>query len=368
MAAPAAGTLPLDRLRAWLLGSGAGGALITDPVSIAYLAGFRAQPHERLFALLVTEKASLLLVPDLERAAAREAAPELEVQGYADGDDPFRLLAAALRGAGSVAVEKDHLSLSRAERLRDRLGQPALLDAGAEVRRLRAVKSRPELQLMEEAARLTDALLENAMAEVGAGRTRAQVEEGVFAFLRSAGAEPAFAALVQSGPETAFPHGAAGPLRAFARGDLILLDLGAAWRGYAGDITRMAVVGEPDGRQEEVHAVVLAAHDAAVAAVRAGITAGEVDAAARAIIEAAGLGERFVHRVGHGLGLEAHEHPSLEPGSRALLEAGMVVTVEPGVYLPGWGGVRIEDEVLVESDGARLLTSSSRRLRALPAS
>jgi Xaa-Pro aminopeptidase len=127
----------------------------------------------------------------------------------------------------------------------------------------------------------------------------------------------------------------------------------------------MAVVGEPDARQVEVHSVVLAAHDAAVAAVRGGVTAGDVDAAARAVIRDAGLGDRFIHRVGHGLGLEAHEDPSLDPGSGTVLEEGMVVTVEPGVYLPGWGGVRIEDDVAVEAGGGRLLTTAGRDLRVV---
>ena len=127
----------------------------------------------------------------------------------------------------------------------------------------------------------------------------------------------------------------------------------------------MAVVGEPDARQAEVHSIVLAAHDAAVAAVRAGVAAGDVDEAARAVIREAGLGDRFIHRVGHGLGLEAHEDPSLDPGSETVLEEGMVVTIEPGVYLPGWGGVRIEDDVVVEAAGGRLLTSASRELRVV---
>jgi Xaa-Pro aminopeptidase/Xaa-Pro dipeptidase len=150
-----------------------------------------------------------------------------------------------------------------------------------------------------------------------------------------------------------------------ARGDLVLLDFGAAWDGYRADTTRMAVVGEPDARQREIHAVVLEAHDAAIAAVRPGERAAVVDEAARAVIRAAGLGDTFIHRVGHGLGLEAHEAPSLEPGSDAVLEAGMVVTIEPGVYLPGWGGMRIEDDVVVEPGGARLLTSADRRLRSV---
>jgi Xaa-Pro aminopeptidase len=153
--------------------------------------------------------------------------------------------------------------------------------------------------------------------------------------------------------------------RRLAQGDLVLLDFGAAWEGYKADISRMAVVGEPAARQREVHALVLEAHEQAIGRVRAGVTAGEVDAAARDVIAGGGLGDLFIHRVGHGLGLEGHEDPSLDPGSSLILEAGMVITIEPGVYLPGWGGVRIEDDVVVEAQGARVLTAAKHELEVL---
>jgi Xaa-Pro aminopeptidase/Xaa-Pro dipeptidase len=154
-------------------------------------------------------------------------------------------------------------------------------------------------------------------------------------------------------------------VRPLASGDLVLLDFGAAFEGYRADTTRVAAVGQPNARQREIHGLVLAAHDAAIAAVRPGATTGEVDSAARGVIEAAGLGDRFFHRTGHGLGLETHEDPSLDPGSQTKLEVGMVFTVEPGIYIPGWGGVRIEDDVVVEEDGCRLLTKADRSLRVI---
>jgi Xaa-Pro aminopeptidase len=150
-------------------------------------------------------------------------------------------------------------------------------------------------------------------------------------------------------------------------GDLVLLDFGAAVDGYKGDTTRMAVVGPPDARQVELHALVLEAHDAAIAAVRPGATSGDVDAAARTVITDAGLGGRFIHRVGHGIGLQVHEDPSLDPGSTLVLEAGMTFTIEPGVYIPGWGGIRVEDDLVVEVAGARLLTTAPRELFVIPA-
>jgi len=174
--------------------------------------------------------------------------------------------------------------------------------------------------------------------------------------IAEAGAQPSFDPLVQSGPNSALPH--LGPTaRRLEAGDLVVIDIGAAWQGYKADITRMAVIGEPSPKQREVHALVLEAHDRAVAAVRPGIAAAEVDAAARAVIEAAGLGELFIHRTGHGLGLDGHEEPNFTPGEQMVLQAGMVGTIEPGVYEPGWGGVRIEDDIVVEDSGCRLLTA-----------
>lgn len=127
----------------------------------------------------------------------------------------------------------------------------------------------------------------------------------------------------------------------------------------------MAVIGEPSARHAEIHQLVHDAHDSAITAVRAGVTTGDVDAAARCVIDGAGYAERFIHRTGHGLGLEGHEDPSLDPGSKTVLEVGMVVTIEPGIYIPDWGGVRIEDDVLVEEDGCRVLTKADRSLRVI---
>jgi Xaa-Pro aminopeptidase len=151
--------------------------------------------------------------------------------------------------------------------------------------------------------------------------------------------------------------------RKLSRGDFVLLDFGAAFEGYNADTTRMAVIGEPSAKQREIHDVVLRAHDAAIAAVRAGITTGDVDRAARRVIDEAGYGAQFFHRVGHGLGLDVHEDPSLDPGSKTVLETGMVFTIEPGIYVEGFGGVRIEDDVVVEDNGCRVLTQADRTLK-----
>ncbi len=339
-------------------------AYITRPVSIEYLTGFHADPIERLMALAVRMDGATLVVPALEREKAEMRARLADVVAWRDGEDAWALVARALAGARDIAVEKQHISLDGAEVLTSRTGTSELVDVGQEIRRLRLVKRPDEIERLARAAAITDAAGEEIFAHARAGQTEVDVAMRLAAVIGELGGDLAFETLVQSGPNSALPH-ARPSSRKLAESDLVLLDYGAAFDGYRADTTRMGVVGTPSDRHREIHQVVLEAHDAAIAVVRSGITGGEVDAAARRVIEAAGHGEHFMHRVGHGLGLEAHEDPSLDPGSGTVLEAGMVFTVEPGIYITGFGGVRIEDDVVVERSGCRVLTKADRSLRVL---
>ena len=351
-----------DRVRDRLGERGADAAWLSDPLSIAYLTGFFAEPHERLMGLAITPSAAVLVVPGLEVESATRATTgrAIEVAGWRDGEDPYAVAARALGGsAPTLAVEQSHLTLAVAEGLRVTAGARHLVDAGSWIRDLRLRKRPEELGLLGRAAEITDRVTETLYGWLAPGLTELEVASQVAHLVGAEGATLSFDTLVQSGPNSAEPH-LRPSARRLQKGDLVLLDFGAAWRGYKADITRTVVIGEPDARQREVHQVVLDAHDAALATIRSGVAAGEVDRAAREVIERAGLGGQFIHRVGHGLGLAAHEDPSLDPGSATVLEEGMVVTVEPGVYIAGWGGVRIEDDVVVERNGSRLLTSASR--------
>ena len=355
----------LDDLRAWMASSDVEAAYITRPVSIAYLTGVQAEPYERLMALAVRGDRVTLIVPAIEVENAERAKTGADIVSWRDGEDPYRLVHRALHGTARLGVEKEHLSVAAAEALRERLGSHDLVDVAREIRRLRRTKSPTELEKLQRAAAITDAATEEILGPLSAGKTELEVAVALGASIGAAGGTLAFETLVLSGPNSALPHGRPSGRRLGA-GDLVLLDFGAASEGYRADTTRAAVVGEPDTRQRQIHELVLAAHDAAIRAVRAGATTGDVDSAARDVIEAAGLGDQFFHRTGHGLGLETHEEPSLDPGSHTELEVGMVFTVEPGIYIPGWGGVRIEDDVVVEADGCRLLTTADRSLRVLP--
>jgi Xaa-Pro aminopeptidase len=358
-------TTRLDDLRAWMAGHDLEAAYVTRPVSIAYLTGVRAEPYERLMALAVKPDRATLIIPAIEQENAERAATDADIDAWRDGEDPYRLVHRALHGTIRLGVEKDHLTVGAAEALRRRLGAHDHVDVGCEIQRMRRTKSPAEVEKLAHAAAITDTATEEIIGWLHAGKTELEIAVALGGSIGAAGGTLAFDTLVLSGPNSALPHGRPSG-RQLEKGDLVLLDFGAAFEGYRADTTRVAVVGEPSARQREIHRVVLAAHDAAIAAVRAGVTTGAIDAAAREVIEAAGFGEQFFHRTGHGLGLEAHEDPSLDPASNTKLEVGMVFTVEPGVYFPGWGGVRIEDDLVVEEDGCRLLTKADRSLRTVP--
>ena len=341
-------------------------AYLTHPVSIAYLTGFRAEPHERQMALVVRRDGATLIVPALEQQKATEQVSNAQVVAWRDGEDPYALVARALAGLAEVGVEKDHLTLHAAEVITSSTGASELLDVGAEIKRLRLTKHADEVEKLARAAAITDAALAHAISRIRAGQTEIEVALMIGAVIGELGGTVAFETLVQSGPNSAMPHlGPSG--RKLAAGDFVLMDFGAAFDGYKADITRMAVIDEPSAKHREVHRIVLEAHDAAIAVVRPGITTGDIDAAARRVIEAAGYGEHFFHRVGHGLGLEGHEDPSLDPGSQTVLGPGMVFTIEPGIYIQGFGGVRIEDDVVVEEGGCRVLTKADRSLHIISA-
>ena len=344
-----------------------GAVYVTKPVSIAYLTGFEANPHERLMALTIRPDGATLIVPALEQENAKTHAANADIVAWRDGEDPYELVKRSVGAPSEIGVEKEHLTLLAAEQLTSRTGAAELVDVGPELRRLRLTKNRDEIEKLQRAADITDAAYEQVVARMRAGQTEVDVALMIASAIGELGGTLAFRPLVQSGPNSSNPH-AEPSGRKLAAGDLVLLDFGGAFAGYRADTTRMAVVGNSDAKQSEIHELVLAAHDAAIETVRAGVTTGEVDAAARRVIERGGYGPQFFHRIGHGLGLEDHEDPSMDPGSDRVLEAGTVFTIEPGVYIPGWGGVRIEDDVVVEEGGCRVLTKADRSLRVIASS
>jgi Xaa-Pro aminopeptidase len=272
------------------------------------------------------------------------------------GDRPLRL-----------GFDDAHMSVKDHARLRELVGEGVeLVAAGGMVEELRAIKDPGELERIRKAARLADAALEEVLSRGLVGRTERDIALDLEFTQRRMGAEAvSFPPIVAAGEHGALPHAQPRDLEVPA-GTLIVIDWGAQLDGYASDCTRTFATGELDPRDREVYALVLRAQEEALAAVRPGLTGREVDAVAREIIDAAGHAEHFGHGLGHGVGLEIHEGPRLSPrAGDTTLEAGMVVTVEPGVYIPGAVGVRIEDLVAVTEDGHEVFSGLSKELRTV---
>ena len=335
--------------------SGTGAFFVTAPENRRYLSGFTGSAGNLLFvrdsAYLFTDFRYILQAgQETEGFQIIEATPGQSI-------DKMGLILKE-SGLAALAFESDHLTVAQYRELRDRLPWLELKPAGGQVESLRLCKDEGEVASIREAVRLADEALAGVLPLVRPGQTEREVALQLELFMRRHGAgRVAFDVIVASGPRAALPHGRASA-RVMREGDLVIMDFGAVWRGYSSDITRTVVLGRPDASQQEIYEIVLEAQQQGIKAVRAGIAAKEVDAAARGVIEWYGYGRYFGHSTGHGLGLNIHEAPRLSSTDETVLLPGMVVTVEPGIYLPGWGGVRIEDTVVVEENGCQVLTRS----------
>ena len=329
--------------------------LVTNMVNVRYLTGFTGTNG----ACVVTPEERLFLTDFryVERA-------EEEVRGFEQvkaGRDLLGDLAARLRGR--AGFDDAHLTVSAHRKLAEKVGQGVeLVAAGGLVERLRAVKDEDELRAMGEAAKLADAVFELIPERGLVGRTEREVARELEAELRAGGADdPAFPVIVAAAANGARPHADPGEAQ-IPPGTLVVVDMGARLDGYCSDCTRTFATGELGEDAAGVYELVRSAQEAALEAVRAGAVCKQVDAVARDAIESAGHGERFGHGLGHGVGLEVHEEPRLTKTAEGELEAGNAVTVEPGVYVPGEFGVRIEDLVAVTEDGSEVLTSFTKSL------
>ena len=317
--------------------------LVTELVNVRYLTGFSGTNG----ACVCGPETRVFLTDFRYTERAEEEVDGWEVRTLAE--DWLAGIADLL--AGRVGFEDDHVSVRTLERLKEKLREGVELVAGGEtVERLRRVKDSGELAAIAAAAELADEVFRWSLERGLAGRSEREVARAAEARIRELGAEPSFPVIVAAGPNGALPHAEPGE-REIGRGELVVFDMGAKLDGYCSDGTRTFATGEPGETAREVYELVGKAQTAALDAVIAGTKAEAVDAVAREMIDAAGYGERFGHGLGHGVGLEIHEAPRVSYRSDDVLAAGEVVTIEPGVYLPGELGVRIEDLVVVTEDG-----------------
>lgn len=331
--------------------------LVTDLVNVRYLTGFTGTngacvcgPGVRLF---------LTDFRYTERAAA-------EVEGWETVTIEADWLGGiAERLQGRVGFEDHQMSVRLLEKLREKLPEGVeMVAAGGRVEQLRRVKDDEELAAIEEASKLADEVWRWSVERGLAGRSERDVARAAEARIRELGGDPSFPAIVAAGPNGALPHAEPGE-REIGRGELVVFDMGAKLDGYCSDGTRTFATGDPGEEGRAVYEVVLEAQLVALAAIKAGVKGEDADKVAREVIGTAGYGERFGHGLGHGVGLEVHEAPRLSLRSEDVLAAGEVVTVEPGIYLPGKLGVRIEDLVVVTEDGLRNLSALPKDLQLI---
>lgn len=332
-----------------------------------YLLGFSPKPDERACMLLITGTRSAMLMPRLNADQTAAEAPELELVPWADDAGPDAALATALDRVGGAGVARiaadpemraDHLLLLLAA-----VPQAQAVTATRLIGSLREVKDATELALLQRSSDVADAAMRAAFAALGPGVTESSVRDALNSAFVEGNATPEFA-IVGGGPNSAFPHHHTG-LRALEAGQPVVIDIGGRLGGYVSDITRMAFLGEPTERYREIHAIVEAACAAGMAAAKPGATCAEVDAAARGVIDDAGYGEYFVHRTGHGLGLSVHEPPWIMRGYDVELRPGVVHSVEPGIYLPGEFGVRLEEIVHITETGCERFSSLPREVHVV---
>ncbi|WGU93657.1 Xaa-Pro peptidase family protein [Paenibacillus dendritiformis] len=341
--------------------------LITDPKHVYYLTGFACDPHERFLGLVIQRDAEpTLIVPALDADKAASASSVKNIVTHTDTDNPYDVLKPCLpAGLNQLAFEKNHISVARFEALAAALDAKRYADAGPILQELRVIKSPEEVERLLEAIRVIEDVLMEGVSRVRPGITELDVVAELEYLMKKKGAErPSFDTMVLAGERAALPHGVPGN-RVIREGELLLFDLGVYVNGYASDITRTFAVGEVNEESRRIYDTVLAANEAAIAAVKPGVTFGSLDRTARQVIEDRGYGDYFTHRLGHGLGLDVHEYPSVHGRNEDVLKPGMVFTIEPGVYVPNVAGVRIEDDVIVTEDGVRVLTSYPKELTVI---
>jgi Xaa-Pro aminopeptidase len=335
--------------------AGLAGLVVTPGYDLRYLVGSRTQTLERLTALVLpADGEPTVVVPRMELASLKESAVTelgLAVRDWVDGDDPYRLVADALGGGRPATAVTDSMPALHLLPLAEVFGVVPVL-ATAVLRRLRMVKDAAEIDALRKAGAAIDRVHAKVPEFLVPGRTEADVAADIAQAIVAEGHSEVAFVIVGSGPNGADPHHECSD-RQLVAGDVVVVDIGGPYEpGYNSDSTRTYSIGEPDDDVARHYSVLQRAQRAAVAAVRPGVTAEQVDAAARDVLAAEGLAEVFVHRTGHGIGLSVHEEPYIVAGNDLPLEEGMAFSVEPGIYFPGEWGARIEDIVIVTADGA----------------
>ncbi|MEY8700429.1 M24 family metallopeptidase [Streptococcus ferus] len=338
-------------------------AVVSDPISINYLTGYYSDPHERLMLLfLFHNQEPLLFLPELDAARAK-ASLSFPVVGYIDAENPWEKIKAALpqRNYQQLALEFDNLNVTKFKGL-ESLFSADFTDLTPYLNEMRLLKSADEIQKMLIAGNFADQAVQVGFEHIALDVTEtdiiAQIE---FAMKKQGVDKMSFDTMVLTGSNAANPHGIPSTNK-IENNSLLLFDLGVETLGYVSDMTRTVAVGQPNQFQKDVYHVCLEAQLTALDFIKPGVTAAQVDAAARRVIEKAGFGDYFNHRLGHGIGMSVHEFPSIMAGNDLVIQEGMCFSVEPGIYIPEKVGVRIEDCGYVTKDGFEVFTKTPKEL------
>ncbi|MBT2754458.1 aminopeptidase P family protein [Mesobacillus foraminis] len=357
----------IKQLSRWMKDHQVDVCFLTSPDNVFYLSGFLSEPHERLLGIAVFQDAEPFLVcPGMEENDARNAGWKFEIIGHSDTDRPWELVSRAIQSRGGsvhkAGIEKEHMNVIRYEEMVRLFPHAEFVSAEEKLRLLRLKKDDQELAKIREACELADFAIETGVQEIREGKTELEILAAIEYALKKKGVlEMSFSTMVLTGKNAASPHGTPG-LTKVSKGDLVLFDLGVVVDGYCSDITRTVAFGDIGEEQKKIYQTVHDAQLEALKFIRPGTPCSEVDLAARNKIASAGYGEFFPHRLGHGLGISVHEFPSITSENTLTIEEGMVFTVEPGIYVPGVAGVRIEDDVLVTKSGIEILTKYPKEL------
>jgi Xaa-Pro aminopeptidase len=350
-----------EDLRRTLEADKVGAYLVSNPTNVRYLTGFTGEDS----VLLLSRDRAILVSDGRFTTQLTQECPDLDVMIR---DVGATLIDGIVSGVASLPIhsvgfETAAVSVAEFEALRSKLGTTEMVGVSGRIEALRVIKDDQEVAAIREAIGFAEDAFAMLRKGLRSGVTEKDVADALEGHLRHAGATAAsFPPIVAVGARSALPHARPTQEARIGDADFVLIDWGATGRPYKSDLTRVLVTGKVTSKFEKIYRTVLEAQERAIAAIRPGVMARDVDAEARSVIVEAGFGPFFSHGLGHGLGMDIHEEPRLRKGSETVLQPGMVVTVEPGVYLPDWGGVRIEDDVLITDQGAEVLTHVPRSL------
>ncbi|WP_047985099.1 M24 family metallopeptidase [Ornithinibacillus californiensis] len=344
--------------------------LVTSPANVYYLSNYLTDPHERVVAVYVSAAHDpVLILPAMEAEDAKNAGWTHAMIDYHDHEDPWELFLAFLTNSGKIpknlGVEEDNLTLSRFNKVKGILPTTEISQAQEILSKLRVIKNEQEYELLKKAAELADFGVQTGINALKEGISELEVIATIEYELKKKGVQAmSFSTMVLFGHKTASPHGTPGTAK-LQKGDMVLFDLGVIFEGYCSDITRTVAFQAINDEQKKIYHTVLEGQLKAIEASKLGNAVGNIDKAARDHIDANGYGEYFNHRIGHGLGLETHEYPSLHGNNTLPLQNGVCFTIEPGIYVPKVAGVRIEDMIFMTENGAEILTKFPKELQII---